>query len=92
MDRETGRDADPQESDPEPHKMGGDVGPVSIRGSDAAPGTPRGDDAAPASGYSEPMGYMAGRDDDWPETAGSDEKAVGARTDEVPATRTQGPG
>lgn len=29
------------------------------------------------------MGYVTGRDDEWLVTAGSDEKAVGARTDEI---------
>lgn len=82
MEREPDQDTDPQEFSPGLHDMGGNIGPASIRGS-AATGTAPGDDAAPSSGYSEPMGYMAGRDDDWPETAGSDEKAVGARTDEV---------
>ncbi|MEU4571285.1 hypothetical protein ACBI99_24875 [Nonomuraea sp. ATR24] len=64
------------------HNMGGDIGPASIRGSNANPGKP-GDDAEPSSGYAEPMGYVTGRDDEWPVTAGSDEKAVASRTDEV---------
>ncbi|MQA97179.1 MAG: hypothetical protein GEV11_22005 [Streptosporangiales bacterium] len=65
------------------HDMGGDIGPASIRGSNRSPGgTPR-DDAEPEGGYAEPMGYVTGRDDEWPPTAGSDEKAVGARTDEI---------
>jgi hypothetical protein len=64
------------------HDMGG-TGPASIRGSGARPGGHRGRDAEPRSGYARPMGYVAGRDDDWPETAGSDEKAVAARTDEI---------
>jgi hypothetical protein len=34
-------------------------------------------------GYSEEAGYMAGRDDEYSVTAGSDEKAVAARTDEI---------
>ncbi|MFD2357720.1 hypothetical protein ACFSTC_63235 [Nonomuraea ferruginea] len=34
-------------------------------------------------GYSEEAGYMAGRDDEYAVTAGSDEKAVAARTDEI---------
>lgn len=63
--------------------MGGAIGPASIRGSNAAATGSPNDEAAPSSGYSEPVGYLAGRDDDWAETAGSDEKAVGARTDEV---------
>lgn len=37
----------------------------------------------PTGGYSEPTGYMAGRDDDFPSTAGSGEKSVSARSDEV---------
>ena len=65
------------------HDMGGDIGPASIRGSGTRPGGQRDGQAEPAGGYSEPMGYMAGRDDDWAVTAGSDEKAVAARTDEV---------
>lgn len=74
------------------HDMGGDIGPASIRGSGAAPGRRPDDDAEPRSGYAEPMGYMAGRDDEWAETAGSDEKAVGARTDEIePHVETPGP-
>lgn len=84
VDRQTHNNTDPDEFAPGLHDMGGDIGPASIRGSDAAPEASPGDDAAPSSGFSEPMGYMAGRDDDWPVTAGSDEKAVGARTDEVP--------
>jgi hypothetical protein len=71
--------------------MGGDIGPASIRGSGAAPGG-RPDDAEPRSGYAQPMGYVAGRDDEWPETAGSDEKAVAARPDEIePHIETPGP-
>jgi hypothetical protein len=54
------------------HNMGGGSGPASVRGSHATPG-----------GYAHPTGYVAGCDDDWPETAGSDEKSVAARTDEV---------
>jgi len=69
--------------DPGLHNMGGAVGPASIRGSNATPGGSRDDDAEPSGGYARPMGYVAGRDDEWPETAGSDEKAVGARTDEI---------
>ncbi|GIH79886.1 hypothetical protein [Planobispora longispora] len=69
--------------DPELHNMGGDVGPASIRGSNAKPGGRPYDDAEPKSGWSEPMGYVTGRDDESPATAGSDEKAVGARTDEI---------
>ncbi|GIH93706.1 hypothetical protein ACFFMN_21435 [Planobispora siamensis] len=69
--------------DPELHNMGGDVGPASIRGSNAKPGGDPDDDAAPKSGWSEPMGNMTGRDDERPEIAGSDEKSVGARTDEI---------
>lgn len=65
------------------HDMGGDIGPASIRGSGAGPGGRREGQAEPAGGFSEPMGYLAGRDDDWAVTAGSDEKAVGARTDQV---------
>jgi hypothetical protein len=63
--------------------MGGDIGPASIRGSGVAPGGQREGQAEPAGGFSEPMGYVAGRDDDWAVTAGSDEKAVAARTDRV---------
>lgn len=37
----------------------------------------------PTGGYSEPAGYMAGRDDDFPATAGSDEKSVASRPGEV---------
>ncbi|WP_214411525.1 hypothetical protein [Sphaerisporangium fuscum] len=77
--------------DPELHNMGGDVGPVSIRGSNAKPGGRPDDDAEPKSGWATPMGFVTGRDDEWPETAGSDEKAVGARTDEIPHTETAGP-
>lgn len=73
----------PGESDAGLHDMGGDIGPASIRGSGAGPGGRRDDDAEPRSGYSQPMGYMAGRDDEQPEIAGSDEKEVGARTDEI---------
>jgi hypothetical protein len=62
--------------------MGGDIGPASIRGSGVRPGGQH-EEAEPRGGYSEPMGYMAGRDDDWAVTAGSDEKAVAARTDGV---------
>jgi hypothetical protein len=69
--------------DPELHNMGGDIGPASIRGSNVSPGDRPGGDAEPKSGWSRPMGYVTGRDDEWPETAGSDEKAVGARTDEI---------
>ncbi|WP_188189850.1 hypothetical protein [Nonomuraea sp. SYSU D8015] len=69
--------------DPDLHNMGGDVGPASIRGSNVPPRARPGDDAEPKSGYAEPMGYVAGRDDEWPVTAGSDEKAVAARTDEI---------
>lgn len=65
------------------HDMGGNIGPASIRGSDVSPGGQHDQQAEPSDGYSEPMGYMAGRDDDWPVTAGSDEKAVAARTDQV---------
>ena len=36
----------------------------------------------PAGGYSEPSGYMAGRDDDFPATAGSGD-SVASRPDEV---------
>ncbi len=74
------------------HDMGGDIGPASIRGSGVSPGSSRDGDAGPRTGYAEPMGYMAGRDDEWPETAGSDEKAVGARADEIePHVETAGP-
>ncbi|MGI5291874.1 hypothetical protein ACQEVF_52380 [Nonomuraea polychroma] len=69
--------------DAELHNMGGDVGPASVRGSNPGPGSKPRDDAEPRSGYAEPMGYVTGRDDEWPVTAGSDEKAVAARTDEV---------
>ncbi|GAA2846025.1 hypothetical protein GCM10010517_02600 [Streptosporangium fragile] len=69
--------------DPELHNMGGDIGPASIRGSGVSPGGRPGDDAEPKGGWSTSTGYVAGRDDEWPATAGSDEKAVGARTDEV---------
>ncbi|MBG0833145.1 hypothetical protein HS041_36180 [Planomonospora sp. ID67723] len=69
--------------DPELHNMGGDIGPASIRGSNAKPGGRPDDDAEPKSGWSRSMGYVAGRDDEQPGTAGSDEKAVGARTDEI---------
>jgi hypothetical protein len=66
------------------HNMGGgNMGPASMRGSGVAPGGQRQPQAEPESGYSEAMGFMAGRDDDWPTTAGSDKKAV-AWTDEVP--------
>ncbi|MEV4102430.1 hypothetical protein AB0J42_19440 [Nonomuraea sp. NPDC049649] len=34
-------------------------------------------------GYAEEAGYVAGRDDEYSVTAGSDEKAVSARTDEI---------
>ncbi|GGK45501.1 hypothetical protein Ppa06_01280 [Planomonospora parontospora subsp. parontospora] len=74
--------------DPELHDMGGDVGPASIRGSNAKPGGDPNDDAAPRSGWSEPMGYMAGPDDEQPGTAGSDAKAVGARTDDLDHVET----
>ncbi|GGL03007.1 hypothetical protein [Planomonospora parontospora] len=74
--------------DPELHNMGGDVGPASIRGSNAKPGGDPDDDAAPKSGWSEPMGYMAGPDDEQPGTAGSDAKAVGARTDDLDHVET----
>ena len=78
--------------DPGLHDMGGNIGPASIRGPNAAPGGKRDDDAEPRSGYSESMGYVAGRDDEWPETAGSDEKAVASRTDEIePHVETPGP-
>jgi hypothetical protein len=73
------------------HNMGGDVGPVSIRGSNVSPGARPGDDAEPKSGYAKPMGYVTGRDDEWPVTAGSDEKAVAARTDEIDHIATYGP-
>ena len=74
------------------HDMGGNIGPASIRGSGAPPGGRPDDDAEPRSGYAEPMGFMAGRDDEWPETAGSDEKAVGSRPDEIePHIETPGP-
>ncbi|MEV5412790.1 hypothetical protein AB0K60_28640 [Thermopolyspora sp. NPDC052614] len=77
--------------DPDLHNRGGDVGPASIRGSNLGPGDAR-DEAEPKSGYSEPMGHMAGRDDEYTVTAGSDEKSVGARTDEVePHSETWGP-
>lgn len=76
-------DREEQLSEARLHDMGGDIGPASIRGSGVAPGGQRGGQAEPAGGYSEPMGYMAGRDDDWAVTAGSDEKAVAARTDEI---------
>lgn len=56
--------------DPDLHNMGGDVGPAGIPGSDD-------------SGYAEPMGYVTGRDDEWSVTAGSGEKSVAARTDEI---------
>lgn len=69
--------------DPELHDMGGDIGPASIRGSNRSPGARPDDEAEPRSGWSTSTGYVAGRDDEWPATAGSDEKAVGARTDEV---------
>ncbi|MED7930786.1 hypothetical protein SMD20_41630 [Nonomuraea sp. LP-02] len=69
--------------DAELHNMGGDVGPASIRGSNPSPGSKPRDDAEPTSGYATPMGYTTGRDDEWPVTAGSDEKAVAARTDEI---------
>ncbi|GAA3447157.1 hypothetical protein [Planomonospora venezuelensis] len=69
--------------DPGLHDMGGDIGPASIRGSNAHPGGRPGDDAEPRSGWSRSTGYVAGRDDERPGTAGSDEKAVGARTDEI---------
>ncbi|NBE93276.1 hypothetical protein FE391_10375 [Nonomuraea sp. KC401] len=70
-------------SDADLHNMGGDVGPASIRGSNVSPGSKPRDDAEPESGYAEPMGYVTGRDDEWSATAGSDEKAVAARTDEI---------
>lgn len=41
--------------------MGGDIGPAWIRGSGVRPGGQREGQAEPAGGYSEPMGYMAGR-------------------------------
>lgn len=86
---QAGREGPPEEAaeraQPQPrlHDMGGSIGPASIRGSGARPGGRREDNAEPSGGYAQPMGYMAGRDDDWSETAGSDEKAVAARTDEV---------
>lgn len=76
------RPAGSTEPDERLHNMGG-TGPASIRGSGVRPGGQRGQDAEPHGGYARPMGYVAGRDDDWSETAGSDEKAVAARTDEV---------
>lgn len=66
------------------HNMGGDIGPGSIRGANRAPRGKPDDTAEPASGYAEPMGYVTGRDDEWGVTAGSGEKSVAARTDEVP--------
>jgi hypothetical protein len=82
----------PGEHDAGLHDMGGDIGPASIRGSGGAPGGRADDEAEPRSGYAQPMGYTAGRDDEWPETAGSDEKAVGARPDEIePHVETPGP-
>ncbi|GAA3131337.1 hypothetical protein GCM10010466_22380 [Planomonospora alba] len=68
--------------DPELHDMGGDIGPGSIRGSNAKPGGNPRDEAAPKSGWSRPMGFMAGRDDEQPAAAGSDAKSVAARADE----------
>ncbi|MET7459208.1 hypothetical protein [Nonomuraea sp. NPDC005501] len=65
------------------HNMGGDIGPASIRGSNPGPGGKPRDDAEPKSGYAEPMGYVTGRDDEWGVTAGSGEKSVAARTDEI---------
>ncbi len=83
-DREEDREEDREQSAPTGlHDMGGNIGPASIRGSGVTPGGQRAGQAEPASGFSEPMGYTAGRDDDWPVTAGSDEKAVASRTDEV---------
>ena len=79
----TNQDKHTDSEDPRRHGMGGDIGPASIRGSGVSRGGRRAGEAEPASGYSEPTGYMAGRDDDWATTAGSDEKAVGARTDQV---------
>ncbi|GII80881.1 hypothetical protein Sru01_58630 [Sphaerisporangium rufum] len=74
------------------HDMGGDIGPASTRGSNAHPGGDPRDDAAPKGGWSSEMGYVTGRDDEWPESAGSDEKAVGARTDEIEGhVETAGP-
>ncbi|MEW9552162.1 hypothetical protein [Nonomuraea sp. NPDC050783] len=69
--------------DAELHNMGGDIGPASIRGSNPSPGSKPRDDAEPKSGYSTPMGFVAGRDDEWSATAGSGEKSVAARTDEI---------
>lgn len=69
--------------DPDLHNMGGDIGKASIRGSNAKPGGNPRDEAAPKGGYSEPAGFMAGRDDEYGVTAGSDEKSVAARTDEI---------
>ncbi|WP_084963560.1 hypothetical protein [Thermoactinospora rubra] len=73
------------------HNMGGDVGPASIRGSNLGPGQRAGDDAEPKSGYARPMGNVTGRDDEVPATAGSDEKAVAARTDEIDHADAAGP-
>jgi hypothetical protein len=83
--QESGDEARDRREPPETelHDMGGNIGAASIRGSGVSPGGQRGPQAEPAGGYSEPMGYMAGRDDDWPVTAGSDEKAVSSRLDEV---------
>ncbi|MFI7444903.1 hypothetical protein [Nonomuraea indica] len=65
------------------HHMGGDIGPAFIRGSHPSPGSKPCDDAEPRSGYAQPMGYVTGRDDEWGVTAGTDEKSVAARTDEI---------
>jgi hypothetical protein len=87
-----GEKVGPGQDDAGLHDMGGNIGPASIRGSGAAPGGRPDDDAEPRSGYAQPRGYMAGRDDEWPETAGSDEKAVAARPDEIePHVETPGP-
>lgn len=83
MPRNDEKDADREAPQSRLHDMGGNIGPASIRGSGVSPGGRRQDEAEPAGGYSEPMGYVTGRDDDWPVTAGSDEKAVGTRTDQV---------
>lgn len=52
------------------HDMGGDIGPVSIRGSSARDQGGAAADAAPHSGYARDMGPMAGSDEDQPEISG----------------------
>lgn len=82
-DREERRPADEAGEDYESHEMGGDIGPASLRGPNVRPGGGAEGDAAPAGGRAEPTANVAGRDDEWPVTAGSADKEGAPRSDET---------